>query len=106
MSSSSLSEENSLAEIINLYMRELTMHPKELSFFDTFTIGETPTVSIFYIYKQSREFTALQRLEKRRKRRKKEKQKQRGLSYIKGERRKISKRKALDYKVCSQSISG
>jgi hypothetical protein len=30
MSSSGSSEENSLADIINLYMRELNMHPKEL----------------------------------------------------------------------------
>jgi hypothetical protein len=34
MSSSSSSEENSLADIINLYMRELKMHPKELSLKD------------------------------------------------------------------------
>jgi hypothetical protein len=34
MSSSSPSEENSLADIINLYMRELKMHPKELSLKD------------------------------------------------------------------------
>jgi hypothetical protein len=59
MSSSSLSEENSIADIINLYMRELTMHPKELYFFDTFTIGETPTVSIFYIYERKTIFTTL-----------------------------------------------
>jgi hypothetical protein len=34
MSSSGSSEENSLADIINLYMRELKMHPKELSLKD------------------------------------------------------------------------
>jgi hypothetical protein len=34
MSSSSSSEENSLADIINSYMRELKMHPKELSLKD------------------------------------------------------------------------
>jgi hypothetical protein len=34
MSSSSSSEENSLADIINPYMRELKMHPKELSLED------------------------------------------------------------------------
>jgi hypothetical protein len=34
MSSSGLSEENSLVDIINLYMRELKMHPKELSLKD------------------------------------------------------------------------
>jgi hypothetical protein len=34
MSSSGSSEENSLADIINPYMRELKMHPKELSFKD------------------------------------------------------------------------
>jgi hypothetical protein len=34
MSSSDSSEENSLADIINPYMRELKMHPKELSLKD------------------------------------------------------------------------
>jgi hypothetical protein len=34
MSSSGSSEENSLADIINQYMRELKMHPKELSLKD------------------------------------------------------------------------
>jgi hypothetical protein len=34
MSSSGSSEENSLADIINPYMRELKMHPKELSLKD------------------------------------------------------------------------
>jgi hypothetical protein len=34
MSSSGSSEENSLADIINSYMRELKMHPKELSLKD------------------------------------------------------------------------
>jgi hypothetical protein len=34
MSSSGASEENSLADIINPYMRELKMHPKELSLKD------------------------------------------------------------------------
>jgi hypothetical protein len=34
MSSSGQSEENSLAELINPYMRELKMHPKELSLKD------------------------------------------------------------------------
>jgi hypothetical protein len=34
MSSSGPSKENSLADIINLYMRELKMHPKELSLKD------------------------------------------------------------------------
>jgi hypothetical protein len=34
MSSSGPSEENSLADIINPYMRELKMHPKELSLKD------------------------------------------------------------------------
>jgi hypothetical protein len=34
MSSSGLSEENSLADIINPYIRELKMHPKELSLKD------------------------------------------------------------------------
>jgi hypothetical protein len=34
MSSSGSSEENSLADIINPYMRELNMHPKELSLKD------------------------------------------------------------------------
>jgi hypothetical protein len=34
MSSSGSSEENSLADIINPYMRELKMHPKELSLMD------------------------------------------------------------------------
>jgi hypothetical protein len=34
MSSSGSSEENFLADIINLYMRELKMHPKELSLKD------------------------------------------------------------------------
>jgi hypothetical protein len=34
MSSFGSSEENSLADIINLYMRELKMHPKELSLKD------------------------------------------------------------------------
>jgi hypothetical protein len=34
MSSSGPSEENSLADIVNLYMRELKMHPKELSLRD------------------------------------------------------------------------
>jgi hypothetical protein len=34
MSSSGPSEENSLADIINPYMRELKMHPKELSLMD------------------------------------------------------------------------
>jgi hypothetical protein len=34
MSSSRSSEENSLADIINLYMREMKMHPKELSLKD------------------------------------------------------------------------
>jgi hypothetical protein len=34
MSSSDSSEENSLADIINLYMRELKMHLKELSLKD------------------------------------------------------------------------
>jgi hypothetical protein len=34
MSSSGPSEENPLADSINLYMRELKMHPKELSLKD------------------------------------------------------------------------
>jgi hypothetical protein len=34
MSSTVPSEGNSLADIINLYMRELKMHPKELSLKD------------------------------------------------------------------------
>jgi hypothetical protein len=34
MSSSGSSKENSLADIINSYMRELKMHPKELSLKD------------------------------------------------------------------------
>jgi hypothetical protein len=34
MSSSGPSEENSLADLINSYMRELKMHPKELSLKD------------------------------------------------------------------------
>jgi hypothetical protein len=34
MSSSGSSEENSLTDIINPYMRELKMHPKELSLKD------------------------------------------------------------------------
>jgi hypothetical protein len=74
-------------------------------FFDTFTVGETPTVSIFFIYKnQNREFTALQRGEiKKRKKEKRKRKKERSILH-QGEKK--VKRKAKDYKFCSQSISG
>jgi hypothetical protein len=54
MSSSGSTEKNSLADIINPYMRELKMHPKELSLKDgklQIEDVQGPTVDTDFVFK-------------------------------------------------------